>query len=485
MEEKMEEVVEETKETVVEETEETAVPERAKIIKARAAFITELAGAGLVILGCLLPMYYVEFWGVRQDVAYIEGDGLLVVIAMLALIVLTLMRKQLFSSVFALVAIWLFINTWVQMSELGKMVRMGAGFYIALLGLSAIVCGIIFAIVWETDKKGKKSNKHVPIVICGSVVFAVVCILVGAYLSDNTAYKKAMQLQKEKNYESAIEKYEELDDFKESKKKLKQCRLAYAEVLLEEGNFEAVHELLDKLGSGKEVTDLQTKCDYLEAKDLLENGEYQSAREKLEALNGYEDSLMLIGECDFEEIKAKHINSTGSPVAEIKEIMQLRNYPDREAYCRELIQDTVEGFELFYNYDDAIDFLIQIEDVIDVKKELNECKIAKLADMGSHFELFFQDISYAYPGESYVDSVRLTSNSVTLEGDLVFDGEYETYYETSIEAILHEDCEFYYGLDRISFSEAKSIIKDAGGTCPVCILVEVFEGEAISVELVS
>ena len=95
-----------------------------------------IVSAVLLALGTLLPCYTVSFFGMSESVSYIQGDGVIVLIAAVISVVLAFVKKEVFAVIPGVVSIALLINLCSGMSEFG-MGSYNIGMYLMWIGAVA------------------------------------------------------------------------------------------------------------------------------------------------------------------------------------------------------------------------------------------------------------------------------------------------------------------------------------------------------------
>ena len=155
----------------------------------------------------------------------------------------------------------------------------------------------------ETTLVPKKNNK--PKIFIGIAILVVVIIAINAvrFLPGfivETKYNSAVELQESKNYSEAILKFEELGDYEDSEKRIKECKYQNALLLIEAEDYAGAKALLTEIKGYN--TDIETKlqiCDYSIAKKYLDKGKYDKAEELFKELGDYGDSKEMITECSY------------------------------------------------------------------------------------------------------------------------------------------------------------------------------------------
>ena len=95
-----------------------------------------IIAAVILALGTLLPCYSISFFGMEESVAYIEGDGIFVLIAAVIAIVLAIVRKEKFACIPAAISIILLIVFSSEVSKVG-VGSYGIGYYMMWIGAVA------------------------------------------------------------------------------------------------------------------------------------------------------------------------------------------------------------------------------------------------------------------------------------------------------------------------------------------------------------
>ena len=131
----------------------------------------------------------------------------------------------------------------------------------------------------ETTLVPKKNNKPKIFIAIAVIVVVIIAINAVRFLPGfivETKYNSAIELQENKNYSEAIIKFEELGDYEDSQKRIKECKYQNALLLIEAEDFSGAKGLLSELKGYN--TDIETKlqiCDYSIAKKYLEKGNFE------------------------------------------------------------------------------------------------------------------------------------------------------------------------------------------------------------------
>lgn len=155
----------------------------------------------------------------------------------------------------------------------------------------------------ETTLVPKKNNKPKIFIAVAVIIVVIIAINAVRFLPGfivETKYNSAVELQENKNYSEAIAKFQELGDYEDSEKRIKECKYQNALLLIEAEDFSGAKGLLSELKGYN--TDIETKlqiCDYSIAKKHLEKGKYDKAEELFKELGDYGDSKEMVKECSY------------------------------------------------------------------------------------------------------------------------------------------------------------------------------------------
>ena len=151
-----------------------------------------------------------------------------------------------------------------------------------------------------------KSRMSLTILIAASVigVALIVALLTVLVFIPNSRYKKAVALAEKGKYAQAIEAFEALNGYKDSRKQIKNAAYLAAVALYDEGKYEEAIDAFTALNGYKDSDDQIRACRsaiqdqaYDTAVALLNAGKYEEAIEAFAALDGYKDSDSMIEIC--------------------------------------------------------------------------------------------------------------------------------------------------------------------------------------------
>ncbi len=279
----------------------------------------------------------------------------------------------------------------------------------------------------ETTLVPKKSNKNKVLVIILAFIATVIVINAVRFLPEyiiETRYNSAVELQNNKNYTEAVEIFEDLGDYQDSAKRIKECKYQNALLLVEAEDYAAAKLILNELKGYNE--DIATKlqiCDYSIAKKYLEKGKYEKAEELFKQLEDYGDSKEMVKECSY-----------------------------RKAVS--LIEDK--------KYGEAIEILAKLKKYSDSSEKLNEAKYLYVTENLSADN----ETTVTYLSElakiNYRNSVDLKTELLGTSSDSSFKffvNTSSTDTETSLESVSHLGSAYFHviALDETYYDEKITI----------------------------
>ena len=342
-----------------------------KISRSIISKIIECVGAVFVILGCFMPIYSIDFLGMSKKILYIEGDGYFTVIIAIVTIILTCMGKQLFSAIPLTCNVVLFGYTIFNLKKASEIIgSMGAAVFIIPFGLILMIVGVVLSVLWKTDIKTKKSTIIAGVILVLSVVLSISSLFVVDMVEKSQSYKEAVRFMKEEKYDDAIEKFKILEDYKDSKDKVLECQYLSAEAEEKDGDFETAIEIYTSLKDYKDSKDKILECHYLNAQSYIETENYSEAVKILNKIKGYKDVDKIIDNCNFYELKSNY-NYSMDISALIDGInKKCPENKEAEKFVNEQISEKLNGYDKEEYYQGAVEYLKEISDKWNVKKEL-------------------------------------------------------------------------------------------------------------------
>lgn len=157
------------------------------------------------------------------------------------------------------------------------------------------------------EKSAKKRKKYVSIfvpIVCVCIAFV---IILNAVIIPNNKYNDALELYKSKKYNEAIAVFTELDGYKDSNDKIKECNYLYALDLCDNNKYNEAITVFTKLNGYKYSKDKINECNYLLATDLFNKKDYTKSLKYFNNCYEYKDSSQKAVKAKLEIIKSAKV----------------------------------------------------------------------------------------------------------------------------------------------------------------------------------
>ena len=202
-------------------------------------------------------------------------------------------------------------------------------------------------------------------------------------------YNEADQLLSKKEYDQAIEAFENLNGYSDTEERILEAKYKKAEALLDNGEFEEAKKLFSSIEMYSNSAEMVAECEekikeqqYDDAIEYLEKGEYDDAIKAFTELNKYKDSVEKIKEAKYQKAKDK---MDIKEYAEAKKLFEaLGDYldsSDKVTECESFITEAKN--EEKYNkaeqafkskdYDKAISIFSELGEYKNSKDRIQEC----------------------------------------------------------------------------------------------------------------
>lgn len=149
-------------------------------------------------------------------------------------------------------------------------------------------------ILKDKQAKSRKLRTRIIAALAAVVVLAVAVKLFvdfkASYLDPLGIYKDAVVLMEQKGYLEAVEKFSQIENFKDSKDQISQCKYLYAQSLLDSGDYEGAEKAFNDLSNYMDSGDKADEAVYLSAQQLLAADQLEAAQKLYEKLGDYKDS---------------------------------------------------------------------------------------------------------------------------------------------------------------------------------------------------
>lgn len=148
----------------------------------------------------------------------------------------------------------------------------------------------------EKAEKKKKRNRCIAI-IAPLAFFAVLLILafVFDYIVPRVEYSRAVRLMEDGRYQEAVDAFEALDGYGDSKAQINECRYLYALQLMEDGQYQKAADAFEILNGYSDSDEQIKECRYLYAEQLMDNEKLDEALNIFGQLSGYKNSDEMVG----------------------------------------------------------------------------------------------------------------------------------------------------------------------------------------------
>ena len=329
----------------------------------------------------------------------------------------------------------------------------------------------------EGRKKAKRAGVVTGIVAASlAVVILVVTVIIPA-IQHVVGYNSAVELMNQGKYEEAISAFRDLDGYKDSKEKIKECKTeiekqqAYdkAVSLFNEGKYAealtAFERIKDYKDSAEKIAECENSIKYQDALSLMNEGKYAEAISAFKALSDFKDSADKISQCenalnDIAYEEAVSLMNDGKYAEAIVAFEAMNGYKDsaeKIAECKKNIDyNYAMSLMIDCRYAEAIVAFEAMNGYKDSAEKIAECQTA------------IKDISYE-------EAVSLMNDGKYAEAIVAF--ETLNGYKDSAEKIA--ECQT--AIKDISYEEAVSLMND-GKYVEAIVAFEALKGYKDSVD---
>lgn len=144
------------------------------------------------------------------------------------------------------------------------------------------------------QQKTRKLRTRIIAALAAVVVLAVAVKLFidfkTSYLDPLGIYKDAVVLMEQKDYLEAVEMFSQIENFKDSKDQISQCKYLCAQSLLDSGDYEDAEKAFNDLSNYMDSGDKADEAVYLSAQQLLAADQLEAAQKLYKKLGDYKDS---------------------------------------------------------------------------------------------------------------------------------------------------------------------------------------------------
>lgn len=362
--------------------------------------ITGIIASIFLSLGCVLPLFKINFLGLTESVRYVEGDGIFVMIGAAIMCMVCILRKT------ELMLIPLVIDFGIMLysgysiicgiqDEMGdmtfikNMITVSSGFVCLIIGIVLGTASAGIKLVKFRTERFSKRNWGIAIGIgLGMIVLSIGTGMVRETLIRFFTYKAAVELMEEKSYTEAIEKFSELQEYKDSEEKVIECRYGIAMQEYENKNYIVAKSLFEELAGYQEADDMVLACIYDEAGENYADGYYTDAMELYGKLKAYKDSNDKIKDCIFQlGCRCEEYGQYEEAIEYYEKIPQYRNINDRINACKRGIAEECYMWGL---YQEALTIYLELPYDTEIQKRISECE--SYLNPWSYSDTYYYDI---------------------------------------------------------------------------------------------
>lgn len=200
--------------------------------------------------------------------------------------------------------------------------------------------------------------KKKKILIISGVILAIITIGIVSFVStkDLRVYNQATELMNSKDYDSAIQTFITIQDYKDSTQQINECYYQKALDLVKDKKYSDALKIFREIKDYEKTEDGINECNYEQALDLISSNKYKDAIHILEDLD-YKDSDEILIEtkyvlaCDLLDRK-QYLNAI--------EILKNITYKDSSDKCIKAQYDYAKELISEERYEDATDYLINL-----------------------------------------------------------------------------------------------------------------------------
>lgn len=238
-----------------------------------------------------------------------------------------------------------------------------------------------------------KKGVLIGIVCAGVVVLGAAGTVGGIFIPKIVKYNKAEETLNSMAYnfgasgyqqsiEDAKKSFIELETFKESEAKAKECDYCLAGYSLETDNYDEARSIYASLNGYKDSDDKIKEADFCEAEDILNAGNYEDAKQRFTELEFFMDAHKKVLECDYRKAKEFLDNKNYD---EAKKIFETLDFEDSDTLAKECDYQSAILLTEDGNYDAARSIFEGLGDYSDSVTYVGVCDFFKAFDyLGEH-----------------------------------------------------------------------------------------------------
>ena len=228
----------------------------------------------------------------------------------------------------------------------------------------------------EKKSISKRKRKRFAIALSACIVFVLGLGTAGYFLYQNVllpkqTYRQAMELQENGDYDKAVQVFQSLGDYEDSKEQINKTLYRKAETLSDRGNLKEAISVLDTLGSYEDSAGKKQELLYRMAEQKMEEDEFEQALEIFENLKDYSDAKERILECKYDIADALFCDGQYLEAADA--FTALKDYSDASDRVLESKFTWAKyNFNIRSNYSQVCEILLELGDYPDAKEILSQ-----------------------------------------------------------------------------------------------------------------
>lgn len=153
----------------------------------------------------------------------------------------------------------------------------------------------------EKEIKARKTRKIIGISAIAFTCVAIIAVASWLYFIPLIRYNVALSHIEKGNYDKGYSILNDLDDFKNSKDKIKEDKYRRANELFEKGDYAAAYTLFSEIGDYSDAQSRLDECLYMEGIVLIDQKQWSKAKNNFQRLGNYKQSREYIKECIYME----------------------------------------------------------------------------------------------------------------------------------------------------------------------------------------
>lgn len=152
----------------------------------------------------------------------------------------------------------------------------------------------------EGSKGDKKSKKAIGIIVGLIVAIAIIGIIVYFATGNMRAYNSAAEAYSNGDYQTALDGFAKLGDYKDSTEQVKASTYQIAKAELDAEKYQDALDLFNSISDYQDSADLANECTYQLALKDYDAEEFQKALDAFSSIAEYKDSSDYVTDCEYQ-----------------------------------------------------------------------------------------------------------------------------------------------------------------------------------------